>query len=88
MTRRRYVSVQTIGPLTHDNMTGIRAPMGDRPSFWLHKLSRARKSGPFVSSALAFAPPSPLMMGDGNEFYEKATKTIIDVPGKFDVRLF
>jgi hypothetical protein len=31
---------------------------GDRPSFWLHKLSRARKSGPFVSSALAFVPPS------------------------------
>jgi hypothetical protein len=56
-----------IGPLTHDNMTGIRAPRGDRPSFWLHKLSRVRKSGPFVSSALAFDPP--LMTGDGNGFY-------------------
>ena len=31
----------------------VTAPIGARPSFWLRELSRARKSGPFVSSALA-----------------------------------
>ena len=38
--------------------------MGERPSFWLRELSRARNSGPFVNSALAMYAGDRLGRGE------------------------